>query len=93
MIYFFIIPEDEMTNEYIKESYCELYSKIPTIDELAAYINNLNAYKINLEDGTQENFYILSYKTMFPKAFNNYTRMTKEEVKEFINTNSTIEGQ
>lgn len=81
-MHYYIVFEGDMKNEYISESYYELYEKTPTIEELIHFADNLT--KITSTEGVV--FYILKYRTRFPLVSQVYTCFTNTSVVEMINT-------
>lgn len=91
MKYYYLVPEENMKNEYLEESYYELYEQKASINELTDFektIRKVDTIENQLIDGelmdVYVNYYILKYKTKFPLVNAKFERHTLEEVKAII---------
>jgi hypothetical protein len=95
---YYLIPEDEMKNVYIEESFLELYNKSASIDEIVKFeetlrkINIIEQHVVNEEIVDMNvNYYILKYKTKFPSVNIEFESKTVEQVKEILTELETLE--
>ena len=92
-MYYYLIPESEMKNIYIEESFYEIYEKSPSTADIIKFektIRKINIIEQHAVDGEivnlTVNYYMLKYKTKFPTVSVEFTKKTTQQIKEIINS-------
>jgi hypothetical protein len=91
MKHYYLVPEVDMKNIYLEESFYELNNKKATPDELALFeqnirkVDTIETQLINGENvDVYVNYYVLKYKSKFSSVNSNFERHTIEEVRAII---------
>jgi hypothetical protein len=84
------VPESEMVNSYIIESFNEISPYVYTIEEIGVFESGMSTVLIDIE-GVNVLHYVLKYVTKFPLVSQSFPRYTHQEIVNYLAAYSVVE--